>query len=264
MVWKRNLLFGFGAIFVVLVGLGWFTAEGLFDPPRSPPSLTAEQRDSLHPDTVAGFDEYGAGKYQQAVALWLRRAEANDAEAQFWLARMYDFGHGVRENSGIANEWYERSVNLGNPKAMYNLAYVYSDGEGVERDPTAAFRLWQRAANLGLARAQYSLARTFLKGLGVTENPGAAAFWYKKAASQGHIWALGMLANAYLLGDGIERDLEQALKYDHIAARLGNPRVRLTMAITFLLTSQEQRERAKRRGDAWLKEFRDSGRSAIR
>lgn len=264
MRWKWIVLYGLGGMASTLFLLAWLTTTGIFDPPKSPPTLTAEKRSVLHADTVAGFDAFSEYDHNGALALWLPRARADDADAQFWLARMYDHGHGVQASDQIAIDWYRRSANHGNPSAMHNLAIKISQYDGVRRDPHAAFELWKQAAEMGVARAQYSLARAFLNGSGVAADPFTAVHWYERAAEQGHVWALGMLAVGYFRGHGTERDLTRAFEYNYIAKELGNSRAAIAHPIYFLWTTREQKKRAKRRADAWLKRFRGSGKVVIR
>ena len=255
MRWKRVVIFGMGGAFAILVALVWMTIEGVFDPPRPPPALTEGQRETLHSDTVAGFDAYSAGNYSDAIKLWHSRASASDSEAQFWLARMYDFGQGIQPNSLVAAELYKSSANLGHPIAMYNLAYLYESGVGVGHDPSAAFTLWERAATLGYARAKYSLARAYLLGMGVSADSVTAVFWYEQAAEGGEPWAMSALANRYFFGEGVGRDLVQSYKWAYIGGELGNARTWIIRSVLFVCSNSEERKRAKRLGDAWLSEY---------
>jgi uncharacterized protein len=255
MNWKRSVLYGAGGVMATFVLLGWMLFEGVFDPPRPRPALTSEQRQILHPNTVAGFDAYIADDFHRALSLLTPRAEADDPEAQFWLARMYDFGYGVQQDRLIANVWYRRSVDLGHPISMYNLAFSYDKGEGVNGEPAMAFSLWQRAAKLGYAKAQYMLARAYRNGRGVPSNPTKAAVWLTSAAEQRHIWAMGALATLYFNGEGVKRNRMRAFMWNYIASGFGNIRATITSPLYWFFTTRSQREEAKRHADAWLLRF---------
>jgi hypothetical protein len=53
---------------------------------------------------------YASGDYKTAFALWLPLAEQGSARAQMNIARMYEKGEWVAQDSAQAGEWYRRAA----------------------------------------------------------------------------------------------------------------------------------------------------------
>ncbi len=53
---------------------------------------------------------YASGDYKTAFALWLPLAEQGSARAQMNIARMYERGEWVAQDSTQAGEWYRRAA----------------------------------------------------------------------------------------------------------------------------------------------------------
>ena len=60
-------------------------------------------------------------------------ADQGDANAQFNLGVMYDFGEGVPKDDAEAVEWYRLAAEQGYANAQFNLGLMYANGEGVRR-----------------------------------------------------------------------------------------------------------------------------------
>ena len=87
------------------------------------------------------------------------RAEAGDAEAQFSLGGMYEYGVGVPQDYVEAVRWHRLAADQGHAGGQSALAGMYSDGEGVSRDRVEAHML------LNLAAAQPRPEReTYVRG----------------------------------------------------------------------------------------------------
>ncbi len=85
------------------------------------------------------------GEYEAAYQELLPLAEAGDANAQFHLAFMYDYGQGVARDPATAAEWYRRAAEQDLAVAQFTLADMYETGKGVARDPVEAYRWYDRA-----------------------------------------------------------------------------------------------------------------------
>ena len=68
-----------------------------------------------------GLKFYGLGKYIEAYPLLLIEARKGEANAQFYLGKMYDLGWGVTQNYEDAVKWYRLSAKQGNTYAQANL-----------------------------------------------------------------------------------------------------------------------------------------------
>jgi hypothetical protein len=70
------------------------------------------------------------GSFAQTKA----KAEAGDADAQYNLGAMYDFGQGVEQDFKEAVKWYRKAADQGLAEAQFNLGMMYDQGQGVEQD----------------------------------------------------------------------------------------------------------------------------------
>lgn len=81
---------------------------------------------------------------------WLPLAEQGDAEAQYYVARIYANGMGgVPVDYARAVTWYQRAAQQQYASALQELGYMYEQGLGVERDTLQALNLQRQAAGLG-------------------------------------------------------------------------------------------------------------------
>ena len=83
----------------------------------------AEQGDA-DAQTTLGVDEAEQGNYGNAYKWLTRAAEANHAEAQYYLAIMYERGLGISKNVDEAHRWYQRAADNGYAKAQKRIADI--------------------------------------------------------------------------------------------------------------------------------------------
>ena len=83
----------------------------------------------LSGEACAGFDEgfamYAAGDYRGAFAELRPLAEAGDARAEGFLARMYLAGQGVRPDTAEGMKWERKAAEHGIVAAQLELAPRY-------------------------------------------------------------------------------------------------------------------------------------------
>jgi TPR repeat protein len=63
----------------------------------------------------------------------LAKASAGDAEAQYQLGRIYEFGEGIRPNAVSAVKWYRKAAEQELARAQYDLGRMYASGDGWSR-----------------------------------------------------------------------------------------------------------------------------------
>lgn len=97
-------------------------------------------------DPVRLFEQ---GKYTEAYAHWLPRAERGEPLAQNYMGIHYYLGLGTRRDLKRAREWYEKAAIQGYPDAQFNLGLMYENGMGVEQDYLAAFKWFVAAYEQG-------------------------------------------------------------------------------------------------------------------
>lgn len=106
--------------------------------------------------------------------------QGND-HAQFYLAKRYQKGIGIAQDTQKAIEWYTRAGNQNVTPAQLNLGLMYVRGEGVPADGIKA-RYWlEKAAKRGDNRASYTLALLDEKQQRLVD----AYKWYDLAARDG-------------------------------------------------------------------------------
>ncbi|MEO1034803.1 MAG: caspase family protein [Pseudomonadota bacterium] len=81
---------------------------------------------------------------------WTGPAEDGDAEAQYYVARIYANGmDNVPVSYDQAAVWYQKASDQGHNEAMQELGYLYEQGLGVEQDALLALNLQRKASGLG-------------------------------------------------------------------------------------------------------------------
>lgn len=159
----------------------------------------------------AGIQALEKKEYASSLRIILPLAERGDAEAQVFIAYMYEGGLGVQKDYKEAFVWYEKAAAKGQVTAQFNLAYLYKNGLGIAKDNKQAAFWYEKAANNGFAPAQNNLAYMYEKGIGVTRNYALAASWYQKAAEQSHKNAQINLAYLHENGLGVPKDIDKAI-----------------------------------------------------
>jgi TPR repeat protein len=85
-----------------------------------------------------------------SIQRWMPLAESGEAEAQYYVARIYANGMGgVAIDHSRAADWYQRAAKQNYSAAIQELGYLYEHGLGVPKDPVLALNLQRKAAGLG-------------------------------------------------------------------------------------------------------------------
>ena len=100
-------------------------------------------------DLQSGLRAYEEGDYREAGLALEPLARQGDPDAQFVLARMYQFGLGVAQDDAQAFAWFERAGNGGHVQARTVLGYLHRFGVGTEKDPIEAYIWFSLAAAEG-------------------------------------------------------------------------------------------------------------------
>ena len=80
------------------------------------------------------FGQDGTKVIPEKVRDWTRQAEQGNADAQFNLGFMYEYGKGVPQDYQQAAKWYKLAANQGHAYGQYNLGLMYVQGDGVPQD----------------------------------------------------------------------------------------------------------------------------------
>jgi hypothetical protein len=204
---------------------------------------------------VAGLKEGYAAlikkDYVTAANEYRPLAERGDAEAQYRIGRMYEFGNGYPEDKAQGIAWIRKAAAQGHADAEQELGVVYATGDGVAQDDVQAVAWFRKAAEHGDATAQYNLGLLYAKGQGVTKDYAQSVDWWRRAAAQGNLDAQFKLAVVYHTGEGTTQDQVAALANAMLAARNGDKEnIDYRNEIAKPLTP-EQKRKASALADAW-------------
>lgn len=132
----------------------------------------------------------GAGEGVAALNLLLPKAHQGDAEAAYWLGRLYFYDKaGVPRNDRESEHWFAIAANAGHAGAQYKLGGMYFTG---------------RAGITGQREARN------------------AAKWWIASARQGHAESLNNLGALLSIGQGVAMDTELGLTLQIMAAESGS------------------------------------------
>eukprot|EP00984_Skeletonema_dohrnii_P034059 scaffold32901_cov157-Skeletonema_dohrnii-CCMP3373.AAC.2 len=154
---------------------------------RKPVPFTQEQHDKQMMKRVAANDpvamrrkgilQYNKGDYGSAFEYYTRAAELGDVDAQYELARLYQFGKGVEKDEGKEIHHLEEAAIGGHPSARRTLGLIEWDNGNTER----AVKHFIIAAKLGDDDSIKVLMDAFRNGL-VSKDDLAAALRVHQAA----------------------------------------------------------------------------------
>lgn len=158
-----------------------------------------------------GLKAYERGQYRDAFLLWKPLAEQGDANAQFNLGLLYARGQGVKQDDGLALQWYHKAADQGLPEAQYNLGEMYFNGRGAFISRREAKLWWMRSAAKDYPPAQFNLGIVYLYGYGSAQDTRKGMRLVTSAAKAGYRPAQTALARIYAEGlFGIPASSEQS------------------------------------------------------
>lgn len=91
----------------------------------------AAQPGSANPER--GIALYRAGDYGAAFTEFSSLAARGDRDAQYWLGRLFDAGHGVPINATRAFDWFVKSAEQGHAEAQRVIGVYFEQGNVVAR-----------------------------------------------------------------------------------------------------------------------------------
>ncbi len=234
-------------VVVVCAWFGWRLAE-----PAAPPQ-TIDQPAKPHPPAPpkpgAGADDYyheglafenGAGRSidaVQAAANYQRAADLGHVAATARLARLLNYGWGVRQDEGRALQLAEQAAAQGDPFGANLAAFILGGSRHSGTELARSIAYLERAVSGGYALAMFNLADRLRSGTGVAKDEsraedldrrGVAQLQADAAAGQAeaHYW----LGWARAQGRGAPRDLQAAIRSFETGVQLGHPRSMVALA----------------------------------
>lgn len=177
-------------------------------------------------DFENGVLNYKGKKYDEALFLFARAAEAGHIKAKYAIGEMYLFGNGLPKDATLAYKWIKQAADQGDPLAQSDIGSFLVNGEGVAKDPVEGVKWLKKSADLGTARAQFSLSYCYFNGVGVEKNQSQSLYWLKKSAESGYAQAQNILGRAYLSGKMVGKNEDEGIKWLKKAVDQGNPEAR--------------------------------------
>ncbi len=135
-----------------------------------------------------GLETIEKGDLEEGVALIRAAANQEQPAALYRLAKLYETGQGVGQDSKTARQLTERAARGGNRIAMHDLALYYAEEGGrggVEMDMPTAASWFEKAAQRGVVDSQYNLGILYESGQGLPQDLESALVWYSIAGAQG-------------------------------------------------------------------------------
>jgi len=118
-----------------------------------------------------GIAAYQQGNGKTALAHLQPLARQGDAEAQYYLGRLYYYDNtGVPQSYRTAARWFERSARQGHAAAQYKIGGMYFSGRGVAQNDRLTVKWWRLAAAQNHGETQNNLGALFANGRGVPRN----------------------------------------------------------------------------------------------
>lgn len=153
---------------------------------------------------VTKEDEYR----KLSVAVLKKKAQYNDALAQYILGLKYQHGEGISKNLQKSYYWFKKSADNNYPPAFSSLADIY----GIQGDFEKVLLSLRKGASLGDGRSYYCLFYAYKYGkYGLQENKAIAGAMLVKAA-EARFDCYYILAVDYNYGsDGLPEDKDKAI-----------------------------------------------------
>lgn len=174
-------------------------------------------------------DEKKATEWEtKAFLLYLDAANNGDVEAQYEMARHYEYGCGCEKDQTKTFEWLRKAAENGHPEAMYDVSECYRKGAGIGTDCEKALEWYVKSAVCGDdERLLVILAQEYCKGGKVQgvelEKDYNKAIKYAKLGIDRFDSARSFLClgKCYYYGRGVEEDEGEAAKLFQKAAEKG-------------------------------------------
>lgn len=189
-------------LLALTLGMAWTTVQAQKKAKRTAKAAT----EVAAPDTTAT-------QPVDTIALLEQRAGQADTEACYALGMAYYEGtSGASQDLDKAARWFAVAADKGHARATTMLAVCYQQGKGVAQDLERAAGLYVAASR----RGDSTVVGRFIP----------------LADQQSDVLACRVLAECYISGAGVAVDKTKAQAYAEKAARAGDQKSRMTVALT--------------------------------
>jgi len=94
------------------------------------------------------YTVYDRSNYANSLKFWLAEAEKGNADAQYYVGKIYEGSLGTDPDYAAAASWYQKAAARGHSASRFSLGALYEQGLGVPADPAKAFNLYREATGL--------------------------------------------------------------------------------------------------------------------
>ena len=155
---------------------------------------------------------------KKAIEWLTKSAEQGLATAQYYLGVMYEHSYDITRDLKMAVEWYIKASENGYSEANRALGDSYYDN----KDYKEAFERYMITAENGYIDAQYRLGVMYKNGYYVKKDDKKAFEWYTIATQNGHATAQNNLAYMYEHGHYVKQNYKKAVELYTQAAEQGD------------------------------------------
>lgn len=135
---------------------------------------------------LIGSIYYSKENYKRAWKWYLKAAEANDSEGQYYVGLFYQKGIYVQKDIHMAVKYFKKSLEKNNINALVALVDVYTIHENeIQEDLEKVIMFLTTAAEGKNTKAQYKLAEIYQNGNIIGKDIMKAAHWYQQVAMLG-------------------------------------------------------------------------------
>ena len=135
----------------------------VIDDGRTYPQIKSEETGNYFDEMTAGWEV--KANFQQVLTYLYYRSILGDAEAQFKLGQLYEYGIVVAKNIEQSIIYYELAALQQDVRAEYNLGVLYLEGKTTPVNYQKGIDWMMDAAFKGNAYAQYALGNIYENGL---------------------------------------------------------------------------------------------------
>lgn len=135
--------------------------------------------------------------------------DIKDAEEQFRIGLHFY----VEKSYQDAFHWLSKAAEQGSADAEYYIAMMYESGKGLEKSPEEAVRWYLKSSEHGQRAAQATIGKKYLGGVDVPEDDDLARKWLSLSFEQGCVGAMHDMGDIYFFGYGVDVDYEKAFGY---------------------------------------------------
>jgi len=158
-----------------------------------------------HYEALLARATYAAGRYNEALALYLKAADAGDVRGMVSLGLLTQMGDHTPKDLKAAYALYEKAAEHGSADGAINLAVALVKGEGINKDIPRALALLKKTSDSGSARATYDLAEIEANATG-GKWAGEALSHFRRAGAEGYGEAYRAAAVLLDEGRGVPRN----------------------------------------------------------